>query len=376
MVSLALDAGRVAERIRVWDGRIEIAALNGPTSVVVAGEPQALDELIASCEADEIRARRVPVDYASHTSHVERIEEELARVLAEVRPQSSGIPFFSTVVGDWADTALLDAGYWYRNLRQSVRFEEAVRALTEQNHAAFVEVSAHPVLAMSIQDTAEDAIVTGTLRREDGGLDRFLTSAGELWVRGIEVDWSRAFAGTGAHHTDLPTYSFQRRRFWLDAPAGEQSPGSTDPADARFWEVVESGDLESLASVLGVSPDVPLSEALPTLSSWRQRQRDEARLEEWLYRVTWKPVSAQAERLAGRWLVAVPAALPEEEWASAVVRSLEANGADVLRFPVGRDADRAEVAGVLRGVGAPVGVVSLLALDEASHVVRGGVSAG
>ncbi|MEU0008750.1 thioesterase domain-containing protein, partial [Streptomyces sp. NPDC006314] len=133
--------------------------------------------------------------------------------------QSSGIPFFSTVVGDWADTALLDAGYWYRNLRQSVRFEEAVRALAEQDHAAFVEVSAHPVLAMSIQDTAEDAIVTGTLRREDGGLDRFLTSAGELWVHGIEVDWSRAFAGTGAHHTDLPTYPFQHRRYWLNVDA-------------------------------------------------------------------------------------------------------------------------------------------------------------
>ncbi|MEU0009614.1 polyketide synthase dehydratase domain-containing protein, partial [Streptomyces sp. NPDC006314] len=151
------------------------------------------------------------------------------RVLAEVRPQSSGIPFFSTVVGDWADTALLDAGYWYRNLRQSVRFEQAVRALAEQGHAAFVEVSAHPVLAMSIQDTCEDAIVTGTLRRDDGGLDRFLTSAGELWVRGIEVDWSRAFAGTGAQQVDLPTYAFQRGRYWLDvtpsAGAGTEAAG-------------------------------------------------------------------------------------------------------------------------------------------------------
>ncbi|MFI2645708.1 SDR family NAD(P)-dependent oxidoreductase [Streptomyces sp. NPDC018610] len=219
MVSLALDAETAAARITAWDGRIEIAALNGPTSVVVAGEPQALDELIASCEAEEIRARRVPVDYASHTSHVERIEGELARVLAEVRPQPSGIPFFSTVTGDWADTTALDAGYWYRNLRRTVRFQEAVTALAAQDHTVFVEVSPHPVLAMSIQDTVDEAVVTGTLRREDGGLDRFLTSAGELWTHGIDVDWSQAFTGTGAHHTDLPTYPFQHRRYWLSVDA-------------------------------------------------------------------------------------------------------------------------------------------------------------
>ncbi|MEU6776299.1 SDR family NAD(P)-dependent oxidoreductase [Streptomyces sp. NPDC046759] len=224
MVSVALDAGQAAERIAGWDGRIEIAALNGPTSVVVAGEPQALDELIAACEADGVRARRIPVDYASHTSHVERIEGELARVLAEVRPQTSTIPFFSTVEGDWIDTEALDAGYWYRNLRRTVRFEEAVRALAGQDHTAFVEVSAHPVLAMSIQDTADDAVVTGTLRRDDGGPDRFLTSLGELWVHGIDVDWAQAFTGTGAHHVDLPTYAFQRSRYWLTvdpSPAGD-----------------------------------------------------------------------------------------------------------------------------------------------------------
>ncbi|MFG2943544.1 type I polyketide synthase, partial [Streptomyces sp. NPDC048282] len=246
MVSLALDAGQAAERIAVWDGRIEIAALNGPSSVVVAGEPQALDELIAACEADEVRARRIPVDYASHTSHVERIEEDLAKVLAEVGPQTSTIPFFSTVEADWLDTQALDAGYWYRNLRRTVRFEDAVRALAEQDHTVFVEVSAHPVLAMSIQDTTEDAAVTGTLRRDDGGLDRFLTSLGELWVCGIDVDWAQAFTGTGAHHVELPTYAFQRRRYWLDvsptAGAGTAAVGLSATGHPMLGAVMDLPD--------------------------------------------------------------------------------------------------------------------------------------
>ncbi|MER6032199.1 type I polyketide synthase [Streptomyces sp. NPDC001851] len=365
MVSLALSAEQVAERIAGWDGRIEIAALNGPTSVVVAGEPQALDELIAACEADEVRARRIPVDYASHTSHVERIEDDLAKALAEVAPVSPRVPFFSTVEGDWIDSEALDAGYWYRNLRRTVRFEDAVRTLTGQDHTVFMEVSPHPVLTMSIQDTAEDAVVTGTLRRDDGGLDRFLTSLGELWVHGIDVDWAQAFTGTGAHHTDLPTYAFQRNRYWLDAPTGGQATAA-DPADARFWEVVENGDLESLASVLGVSPDEPLKAALPALTAWRQEQRDEARLEGWQYRVAWRPVSAKAEKLSGTWLVVVPAGLAEDAWTTGVVRSLETKGAQVRLLPVEPGVDRVGLAEVLRGVAAPVGVVSLLALDESA----------
>ncbi|MFI2646037.1 type I polyketide synthase, partial [Streptomyces sp. NPDC018610] len=376
MVSLALDAEAVAARITAWDGRIEIAALNGPTSVVVAGEPQALDELIASCEAEEIRARRVPVDYASHTSHVERIEEKLADVLAEVRPQSSGIPFFSTVIGDWADTTALDAGYWYRNLRRTVRFEESVRALAAQDHAVFVEVSAHPVLAMAIQDTVDEAVVTGTLRREDGGLDRFLTSAGELWTRGVDVDWSQVFAGTGAQLVDLPTYAFQRSRYWLEAPVRVGEAVADDEVDARFWEAVESEDLPSVLEALDVPADRPFSEVLPALSAWRKARLRQAELNDWQYRVSWKPVSARAERLVGRWLVAVPAGLTGDEWVSSVVRSLEARGADVLLFPVGGDAGRVELAGAFGGVGVLAGVVSLLALDEAAHGVGGGVSAG
>nr|WP_234360457.1 type I polyketide synthase [Streptomyces sp. DSM 15324] len=250
MLSLALSAEQAAGRIAAWDGRIEIAALNGPASVVVAGEPAALDELIAACEAEGVRARRIPVDYASHTSHVERIEEELARVLAEVRPRTSTVPFFSTVEADWLDTQALDGGYWYRNLRRTVRFEEAVRALAEQDHTVFVEVSAHPVLAMGIQDTADEAVVTGSLRRDDGGLDRFLASLGELWVHGIDVDWTQAFTGTGAHHVDLPTYAFQHRHYWL----------TIDPSTAG--DVGAVGLLPAGHPLLGAAVELPEAEGI------------------------------------------------------------------------------------------------------------------
>ncbi|MEE1824160.1 acyltransferase domain-containing protein, partial [Streptomyces sp. BE20] len=97
-----------------------------------------------------MRVRRVPVDYASHTSHVESIEEELAELLAAVRPRPAAIPFLSTVEGRWLEGPELDGGYWYRNRRQTVRFAAAVDTLAAEGFRAFVEVSAPPVLVHSI----------------------------------------------------------------------------------------------------------------------------------------------------------------------------------------------------------------------------------
>ncbi|MED7950358.1 acyltransferase domain-containing protein, partial [Streptomyces sp. BE303] len=123
MVSVALPA---AEVVGGLPAGVEVAAVNGPSSVVVAGDPVGLDTLVAGFEEQGVRVRRVPVDYASHTSHVESIEEELAGLLAAVRPRPAAIPFLSTVEGRWLEGPELDGGYWYRNLRQTVRFAEAV----------------------------------------------------------------------------------------------------------------------------------------------------------------------------------------------------------------------------------------------------------
>ncbi|MBD3011472.1 type I polyketide synthase, partial [Streptomyces sp. 5-10] len=208
---------------------------NGPSAVVVSGDVDALDELLAACEAEEIRARRVPVDYASHCAHVEAIEGELLRELAGISPRPSSVPFYSTVTGGLLDTAGLDAGYWYRNLRQTVRFEETVRALLADGFQVFIEASAHPVLTVGVEQTAEqhgsDVAAVGSLRRDEGGLDRFLTSVAEAYVGGASVDWTGMFAGTSARRVELPTYAFQRKRYWLDVQALPE-PNSLTQADA------------------------------------------------------------------------------------------------------------------------------------------------
>ncbi|MCL2734976.1 MAG: type I polyketide synthase, partial [Actinomycetia bacterium] len=147
-------------------------------------------------------------------------------------------PFYSTVTGTQVDTTTLDAEYWVTNLRQEVRFDETVRALLADGFGYFVESSPHSVLAVGLAETFEDAgsdaVALGTLRRDEGGQERFLTSLAEGWVRGLPVDWHAVFAGTPARHVDLPTYAFQHRRYWLEADAaraGDPSGLGQEPVD-------------------------------------------------------------------------------------------------------------------------------------------------
>ncbi|MFD3742827.1 acyltransferase domain-containing protein, partial [Streptomyces sp. NPDC058629] len=212
MMSVPLPLEEVEGRLGVWSGRVSVAAVNGPRSVVVSGEPEALDELSAALTAEGVRVRRVAVDYASHSVQVERLRDELAGVLAPVVPRVGEVPFFSTVSGGWLDTREMDGGYWFRNLRGRVLFADAVEGLLAEGYRAFVEVSSHPVLTMPVQDmidrVGEPGVVAGTLRREQDSVARFLRSAAEVFVRGVDVDWAGVFAGTGARRVDLPTYPF------------------------------------------------------------------------------------------------------------------------------------------------------------------------
>ncbi|MGW0595397.1 SDR family NAD(P)-dependent oxidoreductase [Streptosporangium sp. NPDC002607] len=224
MASVALPPGEVEARIAGLAGRVSVAAVNGPSSVVISGDPDAVAGLVDDYREQDVRARLIPVDYASHSAHVERVRAEVGEALAPIRPRPGDVPILSTVTADWIGTAPMDADYWYANLRERVRFEEATRALAERGYDVFIEVSPHPVLTSGIQETLEGtarpgAVVAGSLRRDHGGLDRFRTSLAEVYVRGVPVDWRAVYPG--ARRVPLPTYSFRHRRFWLDAaPAG------------------------------------------------------------------------------------------------------------------------------------------------------------
>ncbi len=235
MVSVAATLVQAQALLEPLEDRVSVAAVNGPGSIVFSGEPEALEQLLGACQASGLRARKIPVDYAAHSEHVQEIEQTLLDACAGIEPRTGEIPFYSSVSGGLLDTSTMDASYWYRNLRETVRFQDTVGALLADGFATFVEVGPHPVLGVGIEETIaageHPGVAIGSLRRGEGGPCRFLTSLGQAWVRGATVDW-RAVLGNEGRRVPLPTYAFQRRRYWmpglLDGGGQQSAVGEAD----------------------------------------------------------------------------------------------------------------------------------------------------
>jgi acyl transferase domain-containing protein len=394
VVSISESLERVRELIDRWGADIAIAGVNGPRSVAVAGDPEALAELLAECEAAGVRAREVPATVPTHTRRVEVVRDRLLELLAPVEPRSSEVPFYSTVTGGLLDTSELDAGYWYRNLSSTVEFEQATRALLHDGCRTFIEVSPHPVLTMGVQETVDHVLtgepapasdgggeaglavapvpgagglaasehgltasehglteghgiehvtVLGSLRRGEGGARRLLTSLGEAWAHGVEVDWKTLLGGAGAPGLKLPTYAFQREPYWLAPVQGVAGVGGDRQggAEGELWEAVEGEDLSGLADDLGLegaAGRTSLELVLPALSAWRRRRREESLTSEWRYHIGWKRLGQSRSALSGSWLVVAPASFEKDGWVASVVEALRAHGAQVARVDLDGEA--------------------------------------
>ena len=262
MAAVALSESELKSRLEPWQGKLDIAALNGPSSSVVSGDVEAVEGLVAQCKDAGIQARKVPgATGASHSHHTEALREALCTALAPLAPRSCEIPFYSTVTGERIDTAELDAKYWFRNLRETVRLAPVVRELIELGHSTLIEVSPHPVLTIGLQETAQkvttanSTAVLGTLRRKEGGTRRFATSFAEAISVGVGIDWETLFRGA-ARPVPLPTYPFQRQRFWLPSNlpgSGAAGVGLSGGAHAFLGGAIEDPEHDSLTFAGSVS---------------------------------------------------------------------------------------------------------------------------
>ncbi|GAB4585387.1 type I polyketide synthase [Nocardia sp. IFM 10818] len=373
MASIALPADAVRDVLADYPD-LNIAALNGPRSTVVAGSPRPLEDLLSTLEQRGIRVRRIPVDYASHTAHVDGIRTELDAALADLAPRQGRIAFYSTVTGTRLDGTELTADYWFRNLRRPVQFHPVIHSLLP-THTTYIEPSPHPVLTAAIQDTAETADIAvntvGTLRREQGSGTDLLAAAAQAWTHGVAVDWHPRFPV--ARRILLPTYPFQRTRYWLSSTV---EPVAADADDTAFWTAVEADDADAVATVLGLREDRPdwLAQATPALARWRESHRASSALDALRYSIRWAPsTTIHGGAPAGTWLVVIPDVAHEPAWAPAVLTALRAAGAEVVELRPGTD-DRAALRNRLPHT--VDGVLSLLALDETPNPGSNAVPAG
>ncbi|MEU5002617.1 type I polyketide synthase, partial [Streptomyces sp. NPDC021622] len=369
MVAIQATEAEVASDLSETVG---IAAVNGPSSVVISGVAADVEAVAERWREAGRKVSRLKVSHAFHSPLMDPMLDEFRRVLEAVSYEAPSIPIVSTLTGRLATAEeLTSAEYWVRHVRGSVRFHDAVVALCEQGAEVFVEVGPGGTLSALGLGSVPDAVFLPALRADRGEETAVVTTVAALHTRGVTVDWSAYFAGSGARRVDLPTYAFQHQRYWLDVSPEDRSQGLS-LAETRFWEVVEDGDLADVARTLDVSSDAPLSAVLPRLSAWRKEQLGRSTVEGWRYRVEWRSVAAGSRELGGAWLVVAPAGEERAEW---VGGALTRNGADDVHV-LHVDPEVADWAEQLAGLSALSGVVSLLGLaDAGDSAVPAGVAA-
>nr|WP_308434004.1 SDR family NAD(P)-dependent oxidoreductase [Streptomyces lomondensis] len=350
---------------------VSIAALNGPRSTVISGDEDAVLEIAAHFEGEGRKTKRLRVSHAFHSPRMDAMLDDFREVAQGLTFNAPQLAIVSVVTGEVLSAEeAQDPEYWVRHVREAVRFLDGIRTLEAEGVTAFLELGPDGVLSAMAQDciTGESTFVPA-LRKSRDEPDALLTALAELHVRGKAVDWSAYFAGTGASRVELPTYAFQRERFWPNggtllmggARAAAASPSSD--LDGAFWAAVEQEDVDAFAAALGSDELESLGAALPVLSSWRRRSSDLSTVDSWRYEVTWQPVSgADRAGLEGAWLVVSPSACVDHP----VVAGMRARGAEVVEWLVeGGEVSREALAARIAEQGADfVGVVSLLALGQ------------
>ncbi|HWM05026.1 MAG TPA: type I polyketide synthase, partial [Actinophytocola sp.] len=304
---------------------VVVAAVNGPESVVISGPREAAQLVVDELARRGTRTRWLAVDNAFHSPLVDPVVAPFADVVAGMSLRPPTIPVVSTVTGAvlTAEQAC-SADYWAGQVRATVRFADAITTAAGEGIAHYVELGPGTTATAMVRQNL-DTHAIATLRdpaAEQAGVARALA---ELWVRGVRVDWTLLLPA--AEPVDLPTYAFQRERYWLEVPAPDG--GAHRPADA------------------------------------------------WRYRIDWTPVPFPEGRLSGDWLVFVPEG-DQLGWVRACLDALDATGARVAAIPVGADIDRAAVAAAVAGRTDVSGVVSLLAalpgrrsFDATAAIVQG-----
>ncbi len=235
MLAVALGADEAGDLIGDQAHAVSLAAINAPASVTLSGTQEALSVLVARCEERGVFCRPVPVDIPYHSPALDGLRPDLLDALNAVLPRATSVPVVSAVTGDWLDPAGFAAEYWWRNLREPVRFADAVERLLAGRVTCLLELGAHPVLASSLRECAAAAGATSThvlasLRRGEAERETMLRSLAALHVRGWPADWESA--NESGRPVDLPTYPWQRERHWIERPLDGAAEIASAPASA------------------------------------------------------------------------------------------------------------------------------------------------
>lgn len=341
MVSIRATEDEVRSLLQGQDAQVGIAAVNGPRATVIAGDEAAVGRLAARWQAKGYHTKRLPVSHAFHSPHMDAMLDQFRQVAETLSFHAPTVPIVSNLTGaiTTADE-LCSPDYWVRHVRETVRFVDGMRRLETEGVTAFFELGPDATLtAMSraclTEQHSEHAVLVPALRASRPESQTLLTALAELHVHGITVDWDVLFDGRDAAWVELPTYAFQRQRYWLEAPRLATTGRDLAPDDGS----------------------------------------------EWRYRVIWKPAVVPTARLTGTWLLVTGNSAADHSLDTMLTTVLVDHDVQVISLALDdaeldRDHLAAHLGTVLANGVSVDGVLSLLALDETPQDGQDGMTRG
>lgn len=226
MIAVGIGCEEALALIDSRGGDLSLAAVNGPASVSLSGGPEVIDEVFGHFEKRGVFCRYVPVDYAFHSAAMDPVRTPLLDALATIRPDAPTIPFYSTVSGKREKDAVTGPDYWWRNVRETVRFSDAIDRLLDDGYRAMLEIGSSPVLRPSLRQCTDTrslpVAITHSLSRKEPSLDSLFAGLGALLTSGFAAEPGAA-SPNGTRLTDLPLYPFDREKFWTESPRWKSS---------------------------------------------------------------------------------------------------------------------------------------------------------
>ncbi|MGK7875119.1 MAG: SDR family NAD(P)-dependent oxidoreductase [Xenococcaceae cyanobacterium] len=337
MVSVMASEKRVRELITPYAEKVNIAAINGAESVVISGETEAIEAICSSLESLGVKTKQLQVSHAFHSPLMEPMLAEFEAAAKQITYHLPRIPLISNVTGTRADKNIATAEYWVNHVRQPVRFAQSMEPLQSFGYEVFLDIGPAPILLgmgrqclpadvgvwlPSLRPTTKQAQEFigrnnpksippyppfkrgGSQNQKYNDWQQILQSLGQLYVEGVKIDWSGFDGDYVRQKVVLPTYPFQRQRYWVETSANNHQKNSLVASSNGNTQVVNllgQGETEALAKQLKeagkLSPEQLklLPGILEVLAKQHQQQLAAATIQDWLYRVQWKPLASRQQ---------------------------------------------------------------------------------
>lgn len=265
MAAIFATQEQVQQAILPYQSQVSIAAVNGPQHTVISGEQNCVESIIQQLQAQGIESRSLQVSHAFHSPLINPMLDQFEQLASQVNYHPPRIPFVSNLTGTiLTPEATIDAIYWRHHTREAVQFAVGIQTLIEQDYDLFLEIGPHPVLSSMGKRclTTENATWLPSMQKEQDDWWLILNSLGRLYTNGLEIDWTSFYQGCQRSKIHLPTYPFQRKRYWIESVKTMNPPLTMNKSHASVIDV--SSDIANSS----IKREKISSALLPLIGRW------------------------------------------------------------------------------------------------------------